>query len=212
MAADLCVLADVRKVLELPTADTSRNTLISELITHASGVIMGELEREFVTAGTNPQTRTFEVNWEARTRRGTMIVDLAPYDLQTAATVTLNPEGTGTVLAAGTDYALAPVLKPDGVYTSLRLSRYLVSISQLVTRFGYGQVSIAGTWGWAAVPADVKDTCAHVVAAWLDRSIPSLNLGLGEMESLPARISAALDLPLFARRNLNRYRRNAGFL
>lgn len=213
MATDLCALGDVRKILETPTADTARDTLISELITHASAVLMGELEREIVTAlSSPPNSRTFEFDPAARNRRGTLVIDLAPYDVQTIATVTLNPEESATVLVAGTDYQPAPALKPEGVFTSLRLSRYLVSVPQLALRFGVAQIAVSGTWGWPTVPVDVKDTCAHVVSAWMDRSIPNLNLGIGEMESLPPTILASLDLPLFARRNLNRYRRNPGAL
>lgn len=212
MATDLCALADVRKILETPTADTGRDTLITELITHASGVIMGELEREIVTTATNPTSRTFEFDPDARNRRGTLVIDLAPYDAQTITTVTLNPEESATVLTSGTDYKAAPMLQPEGVYTSLRLSRYLVSVSQLQLRFGVAQIAVAGAWGWPSVPTDVKDTCAHVVSAWMDRAIPNLNLGIGEMENLPPAIMASLDLPLFARRNLNRYRRNLGAL
>lgn len=214
MATDLCALTDVRKILELPTANTSRDTLISELITHASAVIMRELEREIVTTTSNPPVaRTFPYDPAARNRAGTVVIDLAPYDLQVASAASLNPEDSSpVVLTLGTDYAPEPVIQPEGVWTSIRLSRYLVNVSQRLLRFGEAQISISGTWGWPSIPADVKDTCAEVVSAWMDRSIPNLGLGIHEMESLPPPIKAELALPLFAMRNLNSYRRNVGAL
>ena len=47
-AQDLCSLSDVRAFLELPAADTGRDTLISNTITPISDAIARYCEREFV--------------------------------------------------------------------------------------------------------------------------------------------------------------------
>lgn len=209
--ADLCALADVRTQLELRTADTSRDSLINALIPHATALIQGDLEREFVTTTNGSTARTFPFNWDEANRKATVVVDLAPYDLQSASLVTLNPETSSPVtLVADTDYILEPRVQPDGVYTSVRLSRYLVNVSQLALRFGEPRIAITGIWGFAAVPADVKITAAQVVTSWLRRDVANLGMNLGELDNAPPTLPATFDLPLFAKRNLNRYRRSVG--
>lgn len=209
--ADLCALADVRAQLELASSNTSRDTLINALIPHATALIQGDLEREFVSTTNGSTERTFPFSWSEANRKATVVVDLAPYDLQSATLVTLNPETSSPVtLVADTDYILEPRVQPEGVYTSVRLSRYLVNVSQLALRFGEPRIAITGIWGFAAVPADVKITAAQVIASWMRRDIPNLGMNLGELEPVPPTIGATFDLPLFAKRNLNRYRRSVG--
>src|SRR5262245_19922592 len=140
-AQDLCTLADVRSSLELPSADTSRDTLISTLITQASEMVMNEYDREFAPA-TASATRRFRVD--------SYLLNLAPYDLRTVTTFTLNPESTSPqVLVTGTDYELLPVGAPSGTYTSVRFSALLTGLyaSQTVFSMGHALCDISGAWG-----------------------------------------------------------------
>ncbi len=168
---DLCTLADVRAELKLAAADTSLDVLIAAHITNSSDTIMREYEREFKAAVAQPVTRWFQ--WTSG-----LMIDLAPYDLAAATTVQLHPEQASPVtLTAGTDYRLTPETGTsgaglDGVYTTLRLSGLLViSWSQTLIRFGYALVSVAGTWGFPAVPNQVKQAAIETVCSWVRRDI-----------------------------------------
>src|SRR5262245_10114072 len=169
-AQDLCTLADVRAALELPSADTSRDTLISTYITRASEVIMNEVDREFAPA-TASATRRLRVDG--------LLLNLAPYDLRTVATFTLNPETTSPqVLVAGTDYELLPVGSPSGTFTSVRFSGLLSSLyaSPTVFSMGHALCDISGAWGFASVPEDVKQAAILTVSTWLRRDVTALAL------------------------------------
>lgn len=159
-AIDLCVLADVKLAVGITT--TTDDTLIQELITAASRTIMSRFQREFAPVSTST-TRRFRVD-------GT-IVDLAPYDLQvvSGAGVVLDPDGTPTSLTAITDYKLKPRPTMSGTYYKLHIadSRYLWS--QTVQDYGYAEVDITGTWGFASIPSDVARAAAITAGAWIDR-------------------------------------------
>jgi hypothetical protein len=170
-AQDLCTLADVRASLEIPVADTSRDALIATLITAASDAIMNETDREFAPV-TASATRRIKVDG--------LTFDLAPYDLRTVTTMTLNPEGASpTVLAAATDYQLQPIGAPSGTYTSVKLSGFLASLyaGPSLYTFGYALIDIAGAWGFASVPTDVNRACVVTVGSWLRKDVSSLLAG-----------------------------------
>ena len=158
---DLTTLADVKFALEITS--TANDGLIGLLISSASSAIQHRYQREFYPVGTT--TRRFEV----QDRK----VSLDPYDLLTPTTVTLYPESTSPlVLTRYTDYDLAPVgATTMNTYTDLVLSSFLVVTGQSMFRFGYANMDVAGTWGAAAVPADVARACIVTVASWRDRAV-----------------------------------------
>lgn len=194
-AQDLCTLADVRASLEIPAADTSRDALISTLITAASEVILNDTDREFAPA-TASATRRFRVD--------SLLLNLAPYDLRTVTTITLNPETSSpAVLNVTTDYQLLPIGSPSGTYTSLAFSTLLTSLyaSQTVFSFGYALVDIAGAWGFTAVPVDVNRACVVTVGSWLRKDV-SMLLASGELDmggGLTPNFPATMQLPKAAK-------------
>ncbi len=74
-AQNLCLLADVRALMQKKAADTGQDALIATLITNASDAIMRFCDREFAPTSAGV-TRTFEFPWEGE------FVSLAPYDLR----------------------------------------------------------------------------------------------------------------------------------
>lgn len=171
-AQDLVTLSDVKTFLEV--TDTDRDTLIAAAITRASEAIMGEVDREFAPA-TASATRRFRVD--------SLQVNLAPYDLRSTTTVTLNPETTSPqTLTAGTDFELLPVGAPSGTYTSLRFSALLASLfSTTAFAFGHALVDISGAWGFSAVPPDVQQACLVTVGSWLRKDVTAL-ITSGELD------------------------------
>lgn len=206
-AWDLCTVNNVREALELPASDTTRNNLIQSLISDLSRAIMREYDREFAPA-TASATRRFQVP------AGSLFLDLAPYDLRTVSSLTINPEANpGSVLTATTDFQLMPVTSPQGPYQGIRFSNRLTSlhVSQTAQDYGYTLVDIAGAWGFAAVPEDVKRACVIAVQSGLRRDLTELAIaGIDEPQSIAPEGPATHAIPAASRRLLAPYRRTAG--
>lgn len=190
---DLVALAAVKAAIGI--TGTVRDALMEDAITAASDLILREYEREFAPV-TASATRTFAVD-----RAGW--VDLAPYDLRTATAVTLDPDDTATVLTAGTGYQLHPFPARDGVYTALEI----LTTTTLPRPTGRLTLSVAGAWGFAAVPEPVQRACIETVRA-ITRADPGGWSSVGgdgrPMEPSP---QGTYAIPLAARRWLDPYRR-----
>lgn len=188
-AQDLVTLAEVKTALEI--TDSSRDTLIAQLITQASSACINEAGREFAPA-TASATRRFRVD--------SFTVNLCPYDLRSVTTVVLNPEGTSpSTLAATTDYQLLPIGAPSGTFTSLAISKVLAAMwsSQTSFFFGYALLDISGAWGFASVPDDVKRAAIITVGSWLRKDVTALlaqtEFGIGE--GLAPSFPTTLEIP-----------------
>jgi hypothetical protein len=209
-AQDLTTLANVRSRLELPTADTSRDSLIAALITSASDAIMREVEREFAPA-TASATRRRRVYPHKRVD-GNLYVDLAPYDLRTVASMSLDPESSSpTTLTATTDYVLGPVEAPQAVYTHVLLRHSISPSSTLLQNFGFAYLDIAGAWGFASVPTDVAEACIETVKAWLRRDSVAFGLDLDDGSGLAPQAPGTYSLPNSALKKLAPFRRSIAF-
>ena len=205
-AWDLCTLANVREALELPTADTTRDNLIQSLISDLSRAIIREYDREFAPAAT--ATRRFQVPV------GSLYLHLAPYDLRTVTSLTVNPEASGgTALTATTDYQLMPVVIQQGTYEGVRFSSRVTSLhtSQTAQDYGYTLVDINGAWGFSSVPEDVKRACVIAVQSALRRDLTELAIaGIDEPQSIAPEGPATHAIPAASRRLLAPFRRTAG--
>jgi hypothetical protein len=202
----LCSLADVRMLLELPANERTRDELILDSIDEVSDQIVGDFEREFAPQ-TNATTRRFRV-----TR---LTVDLTPYDLRAATSLSLHPETTSptALSSANGDYRLNPEQPTEGVYTTITISSKIAATvynSDTLRWYGYALLDVAGDWGFPSVPKIVRRAASDTVASWLRRDIPALGLDVSELTSLPPEVAATLDVPLAVRRRLNRFRRNVG--
>jgi hypothetical protein len=206
-AVDLCTLADVRQALELPTSDTTRDTLIQSLITDLSRAINREYDREFSPA-TASATRRFQIP------AGSLILDLTPYDLRTVSSLKLNPDiDGGSTLTASTDFQLMPVNSSQGTFLGVRFSNRVSSLhsSQTAMDFGYTLCDIAGAWGFATVPEDVKRACVIAVQAALRRDLTELAIaGIEEPQSIAPEGPTTHAIPGASRRFLAPFRRTAG--
>jgi hypothetical protein len=184
-AIDLATLADVRAFLQEPAGDTQQDAIISPLITRASRIIIRWAGREFAPKA-DGATRVV-------TYHGGGYLDLAPYDLRAATTVTLDSDQPSPIaLTAGTDYLLRPAAAVDGVYQAMRLPTYLTAPSE-------GRaVTIIGNWGWPTVPEDVAHACIVTVAIWLKRDVSAFsrtfNIDEGRTERPQALPSAVIDM------------------
>ena len=192
----LCEVAEVREVLQKPTGDREQDTILESMIAAASTAIQSYCSREFTDQGT--LTRRFHVS----NRR----VALMPYDLRAATTVTLNPEESSpVVLVAGTDYALGPQML-GGTYQQVILAASHSLDSTHQREFGHALLDIAGSWGMAAVPRDVREAAKITVALWARREVQSFSNTFVVDEG---RLERPEALPSAVRGMLNRYRLRA---
>lgn len=161
-AGDLTTLASVREFLRITdAAQTGSDDLLTAFIAQASKAIHRHTGREFAPLSTSPQTRIFTYYGGGR-------LYFTPYDLATVTSVQIDTDGSSpTTLTEDEDYYLFPRNVNDGVYeyAELRGCEPAPKSSSNVTR-PWREVTIAGTWGFASVPADVKTAANMLVAFW----------------------------------------------
>jgi hypothetical protein len=210
-------LADVRGELELPVADTSRDTLIGVVITAVSRAIHTYCQREFKTEAANATaTRKFRIPV------GSYLLDLNPYEVHDTASlgVTINVEdvGGGTQLEQGTDYLAMPygTTNTGGTYTSIQISRDVgqMHAGQDARRFGFTPVTVHSShWGFLTVPEDVKRAAILAVAANMDRRLDAFG-GVQDLVDTDLGIqplrAASFALPTASLAMLGPYRRTVG--
>lgn len=202
-STDLSTVTEVKQALRI--TESARDDEIQTMISNASAMILRYCDREFAPAST-ATTRTFPVDISG----GQLVVELNPYDLRAATTVTLSPEGAATVLDA-TMYSLEPVNAPDGVYKRIRLSPFIGGvISTWALKFGYAKIAITGSWGYLIVPDDVRMACTRTVASWIDvayGAYASQDVYGDDPRMTMARAESTFGLPLAVQRLLSTYRR-----
>lgn len=192
--ADLCTTAEVRAFLQKPAADTAQDAIIAALITRASGTIHDFCQREFASDVSGSTARTFEY-------RGGGFLDLAPYDARTVSQVKVDTDETSPTTLQTTDWRLFPYPAADGVYTALRLAP---SLAHSRARWQQRLVEVTGTWGFSAVPDEVKHHAIVTVAVWLRRDVAAFSTTFNVDED---RVERPEALPSSVRQGLNRWRR-----
>lgn len=201
-ANDLCTLAEVRAFLELPSADTARDTLINTTITAISAAIQQYTQRELYPKGT--ATRIFKLPV------GHYVLPVTPFDLRSVTTVKLHVDETAVTVASA-DRQLQPINDPDGMFSAVQFSTQIAELwnSNSARYFGYSRVEIIGAWGPASIPVDVKQACVIAVAAALRRDVPNLDLGdvLSDPRELGPVRPTNYALPSASLRLLSPYRR-----
>lgn len=194
-AQDLTTLTEAKAWLGI--TDTSQDGRLAQLITAGSVTVSQYSQREFVSLlGTG--TRNFALKRDG-------LVTFGPYDLQSASLVQIDTDGavTATTLDAS-QYQLGPVDAPYGVYGSLRF--YTFTVGPILRQWAGSiprQVSVTGTWGFPAVPADVEQATLITVAKWFKRD----QVAWTNEYPVPQGPSDGQNLPYDARMLLQPYKR-----
>lgn len=197
MAGMLLELADLRLAMELRASDTKLDDDFRRLIPVVTKAVAKWTQREFTP--TTAATRRFRTDGR--------LVDLAPYDLRTATTVTFDPVGGPVVMSSTNDYRLQPTHRPDGVYTELRISDLFAVQTGTWVTFGFNEVDILGDWGFATVPADVKEAAVIAIRSWLRRDLSTYAQVDADMRQLQPEAFGTYKLPPASKAMLDPYRR-----
>lgn len=192
----LVELEEVRQAMELKSDDVSLDDQIIRLIPVASRRIALDARREFTP--TAVATRRFRMNGR--------YLDLDPYDLRTITSVTLDPAGVPKVIAA-TDYRGTPSHKPDGVWTEVKISDFYSIETGSWMQFGFNEVDVAGAWGFAAPPVDVKEAAVIAIRSWLRRDLSTYAQVDADLRALAPEAFGTYKLPPASRAMLDPYRR-----
>jgi hypothetical protein len=181
----LTTRAKVREHLQIPDdGDASTDDLIDALVVAVSEHVTRYCDREFMSQGGTPITRTF-------LHYGSGLLNLAPYDAREVSTVKLR----GVELAAD-DWEAWPIPQRDGVISHL-----------LVPDTGRREtVEVTGLWGWPAVPSPVERAVTVGVAYMLRTSSQWMS---NEYDVDAGMNGARVVLPGAARALLGPYKRRA---
>src|SRR5512139_1354571 len=154
-----CTLAQFRQRFGITTNDDARDTDFELLIQAASRRIDRHCNRVFY-AGTAGTVRYYTAESTER-----CYID----DCDTATALVTDDDGDGTYenTWAATDYVLLPV---DSLYgwpfTYIEIAEYGDYTFPRHVRNG---VKLTGTFGWAAVPDEVREACLLLANRWWQR-------------------------------------------
>lgn len=190
---DLTTLAAVRRHMRIPTDETDADDQLQILITAASTEIRKVCSREF----SNPGVATRRVEVDISTGR----VDLAPWDLQSITSLTVDPDSNPVTLTADVDFRMLPVNREDGVWTGIRFYNLLPGTGVAARR---RVLEITGTWGFPAVPAEVAHWCNVTVAEWYRRDSMAFGGGFQPSED---QLERPTNLPGAVISGLSHFRR-----
>jgi hypothetical protein len=197
-APSLVTVAQVRAYLQKPSGDTAQDSLIADIIVRASQLILDHTGREFVLwdGGSNPRTRVHEIRGYWRTR----VIPVGDMAAAPTAVVVQDEDGVALqTLDVSTDIEARPLVR-----------RSYEPITGLYLRSGvhrmdpYYRLSVTGTYGFPAVPADVQQAAIITVGTWLRRDVSAFSQTFALDE---ARIERPQALPQAAVRMLDVWKR-----
>lgn len=145
-----CTLADLKEYLKITSVDTNDDTMLEDIIEAISRRIDSECNRHFYQV---TEARYFHTN-----SRGVLYVG----DIATTSGLEIKSsrleDGSYQYTWAATDYNLLPYSPRFGFpYTHIEISEYS-DYSFSGEKMGN---KVTATWGWAAVPDDVKMVCLN---------------------------------------------------
>jgi hypothetical protein len=209
-AGDLASLEDVREQLQLQTIETEQDDVINALITAYSEEISRFCGRQFAPSE-DDTTHRLRLR-PGSTLDGLYLLQLAPYDLRTVASVQLHPETSAPVtLTEGLDFTTEPANPRDGIYTSLEIYPLRITwTSNAAINFGFVNIDITGDWGFEEVPGPVRQACVLAVTGALRENVQAFG-GALQPNSFGEGVNDAVSLTTGVRGLLARYRRTLFF-
>lgn len=189
----LVTLAETKDWLQSMSIDTSQDLDLVRVINAVSQRLINEAEREFKVVGTNPQTRMIAI--DVLPRRDAYCIDgeFIGYGDPSARMFSIGDLTSATqVQLVATDWTtvtqtLAPtefVLHPMNRQASEPATE--IELATTVPGLQLGQrISILGTWGFPAVPEDIRQAALDSIAAIYDRDVTHWRQDLAPVGAAP---------------------------
>lgn len=158
-------LQETKDWLQAQNIDTGEDLDLVRVINDISNRFHEEAGREFKAVGTNPQTRTFDVDgagWN------TGVVDVGDVTSITSVDVLSSDWTTVLQTVPSTDYAALPLNRAAWEPIRRLYFNYGLGVPRL--RGGY-RVRVTGTFGFPAVPGNVRQAVLDAIAATMDRDV-----------------------------------------
>ena len=157
-ARDLCTRADVTSYAPGYTSDATTDALLDRLITAESDTIHRRTAREFKAISPAVDPRKFDID-DANCRARTIRIG----DVSAVTVVKLidTDQTTTTQTVTTPNYVLLPRVREEWEpYTSI----YFPPGSTAASTLTAGAVlEVTGTWGFPAVPDNIREACASFV-------------------------------------------------
>lgn len=179
----LVTIVQARDRVGIVAADV-RGGELERLVNEASRMVLTFTGREY--APTQPPVGSVAAD-TVRTvayRQGASYIDLYPFEARSVSAVTIGDGG----LLDSASYTLEPIANRDGVYDRIVLHGWHGSLP----RGRRVPVSVAGRWGWPAVPADVQGWVLEIIedrwrndSAFFADASGEVSLDSGESSSTP---------------------------
>jgi hypothetical protein len=180
-------LAETKDWLQQQNIDTASDLELARVINDISERFHDEAEREFKVVGTNPQTRTFQIDPPGRrlpyyidgdyigdrniARRTVKVGDLSSF---TAVSI-LDSDWT-TVLETPSVSLVTGHPLVRKAWEPIRELELHADVTSLVAGM---RLSVTGNWGFPAVPGNVRQAVLDAVAAVMDRDVEHYRQDLG---------------------------------
>lgn len=180
-------LAETKDWLQQQQITTESDLELARVINDVSERFHQEAEREFKVSGTNPQTRTFQIETVGARK---------PYYIDGDYQGDLNPARRRVKVGDLTSYTAVSILDTDwatvletpslSLISSLPLSRQAwepiqeIEFRDTVTSLGTGmRVTVTGNFGFPSVPGNVRQAVLDAVAAIMDRDVEHYRMDTG---------------------------------
>jgi hypothetical protein len=198
----LVSLSETKAWLRNLNIDTSDDLNLVRVINDMSARFAEEAEREFKVFGTNPIARTFDIDEQTIWRREIRVGDLTSF---TQVRI-LDELGNLIQTPALSDVISLPRVRRT--WEPIRTLRFTQNVTRFWSSWYPYVVEVTGTWGFPAVPGNVRQAVLDAVVSTMDRDVEQYkedlaasgtSFGAAKDDSLPG---AAMDVAVSYRDEL----------
>lgn len=180
-------LAETKDWLQQQNIDTANDLELARVINDVSDRFHQEAEREFKPIGTNPATRTFEVMpvgviephyvdgvylGDTNVTRRTVKIG----DLTTLTSVAIYDRDWTTLLSSPSLSLVSQMPLVRQPWEPVTAITFHPTVTALTTGM---RIVVTGTWGFPAVPGNVRQAVLDAVASIMDRDVTHYRQDLG---------------------------------
>src|SRR6266550_873447 len=170
-------LSETKDWLRHQNIDTSDDLALVRTINDMSARFAEEADREFKVFGTNPLVRVFDIDEQSIWRREISVGDL------TSFTQVRIMDELGNVIQTPSLSDVISIPRVRRTWDSIRTLRFTQNVVRLWSGPYPYVVEVTGTWGFPAVPGNVRQAVLDAVVAAMDRDVENYRDDLSTLSS-----------------------------